>query len=392
LNRFKDVNDTFGHHCGDLLLQQIAQRLCHTLRDSDTVARLGGDEFAVLLPRADEVGAMRIGRKIVAALDESFEVEGQVFDVGVSIGCALYPDHGEDATSLMRRADVAMYVAKRTEVGYATYSSDQDEHSPDRLALMSDLRAATAGDQLSLHYQPQIDIKTGSVDHVEALARWRHPERGFVPPDTFICLAEETGLIKPLTKWVLNEALRQRAAWQASGLDIRVAVNLSARSLHDPELVDTITDLLQVWGVNAPCLEVEITESAIIVDPDRAMKTLTRLHEMGVWISIDDFGTGYSSLAHLKRLPVDQIKIDRSFVMDMTENVDNAFIVRSIIDLSHNLGLKVVAEGVENQETLDMLAAMDCDMAQGYHLSKPLPTLEMTVWFTRPKLWLLSAS
>lgn len=383
LNRFKDVNDTFGHHYGDALLQQLGASLHRVLRESDTVARLGGDEFAVLLPATDTVGASLAVGKILSVLERPFEIDGHVFDVGASIGVALYPEHGEDATALMRHADVAMYAAKRSGVGSVTYSLEQDRNDPDRLALTRELRGAADDEQMLLHYLPQVDLKTGGAEQVEALIRWEHPERGFMAPGRFISLAEDTGLMKPLTRWVFGEALRQCAEWNKRGLDIRVAVNVSARSLHDPELVDTIAGALASCGVKPSNLEVEITESSLVVDPDRAMATLSALHDMGVWISIDDFGSGYSSLAHLKRLPIDAIKIDRSFVTDMAANSDNAFIVRSIIELGHNLGLLVVAEGVENQTTMDMLAGWGCDMAQGFYLSRPLSPDAYVRWLNR---------
>jgi EAL domain-containing protein (putative c-di-GMP-specific phosphodiesterase class I) len=294
----------------------------------------------------------------------------------------------------MRKADVAMYIAKRTDREYAIYSPDHDNNDPARLVLMRELRcaleeseAASSSDSLPahgrllLHYQPQMNVRIGCTDHVEALVRWLHPERGLLFPAAFVPLAEETGLLEPLTRWVLGEALRQSASWQEDGQDIRVAVNLSARSLHDPQLVDTIETLLEGSGVKASSLQVEITESAIIVNPERARETLSRLHHMGVQVAIDDFGTGYSSLAYLKRLPIDDIKIDRSFVTNLTEHSDNAFIVQSVIDLGHNLGLEVIAEGVENVATYDCLARMGCDMIQGHYLSPPLAPDDLTHWY-----------
>jgi diguanylate cyclase (GGDEF)-like protein/PAS domain S-box-containing protein len=394
LDRFKEVNDTFGHHCGDALLQQLAVRLQRVLQESDTVARLGGDEFAILLPATGEAGAAAVARKLIAALEQPFEIEGHVFDVGASVGCALHPEHGADASTLMRKADVAMYIAKRTDCEYAIYSSDHDKNDPARLVLMRELRCALDEDaasysseplpphgRLLLHYQPQLNVKIGCTDHVEALVRWHHPERGLLFPGAFVPLAEETGLLEPLTRWVLTEALRQCSVWQQAGQDIRVAVNLSPRSLHDPQLVDTVATLLAKSSVKPSSLQVEITESAIIVNPERARETLACLHDMGVQVAIDDFGTGYSSLAYLKRLPIDDIKIDRSFVTNLTENSDNAFIVQSVIDLGHNLGLEVIAEGVENAPTYEYLARMGCDMIQGYYLSRPLPPADLACWY-----------
>ncbi|HEX8916923.1 MAG TPA: EAL domain-containing protein, partial [Chloroflexota bacterium] len=380
LDRFKEVNDTLGHHSGDLLLQHVAARLRSALRESDTVARLGGDEFALLLPATDEAGAVQTAERALEVLVQPFILDGQSFEVSGSIGISLYPDHGDDAATLMRRADVAMYAAKRSESGYALYSPDQDEHVPGRLVLTRELRRAIESEELLLYFQPKVNLATGVTQDVEGLMRWQHPERGIMSPDGFISLAEETGLIRPLTAWALNAAMQQYRALQMLGFDIRVAVNLSARTLHDPQLVKTVSELLDTWRVDPSALELEITESAIMVHPDRAMRTLKQLHSTGVSISIDDFGTGYSSLAYLKGLPVNEIKIDRTFVMDMALNRDDASIVRSIIELGHNLGLQVVAEGVENKRTLDMLRSLGCDLAQGYFVSHPLPADQLTEW------------
>ena len=392
LDRFKDVNDTFGHHHGDLLLQEVSHRLRGALRESDTVSRLGGDEFGVVLPVADECRATVVATKLLQALANPYVVEGQSFDIGASVGIALSPTHGDDANALLRRADVAMYAAKRAAAGYSVYTSEQDQHSPARLALIGDLRQAIEQERFLLYYQPKLHVKTGSVDHVEALVRWKHPERGLIPPDQFIPLAEQTGLIKPLTLWVIEEALQQCKRWSRQGLDMTVAVNLSARSLHDPQLVDTIRDRLRAHGLKPSSLGVELTESAVMADPVRAMDTLSRLRRMGIQIAIDDFGTGYSSLGYLKRLPVDEIKIDKSFVMDMALNHDDAVIVRSVLDLGHNLGLKVVAEGVENQRILDVLVSMGCDLAQGYHVCHPLHAEAFMTWLGGPQVRISQAS
>ncbi|HEX6510392.1 MAG TPA: EAL domain-containing protein, partial [Chloroflexota bacterium] len=380
LNRFKDINDTYGHQYGDAVLQTLAARLDALLGESGMLARLGGDEFAILLPRTGEKEAILAAQRIVSALGEPFMVDGRVFDVGASVGIAVYPAQARDASELMRRADIAMYAAKRGGDGFVVYRPEMEQTNPVRLSLARELRTAIASNQLTLSYQPQVQISTGCADHVEALVRWRHPERGFMPPSTFIPLAEEMGLIGPLTTWVLSEAARQLDTWRDQGLEIRVAVNLSARSLHDPDLVRTVQDCLAAFNVSPSALALEITESAIIIDPDRAMTTARQLHDMGVRLSIDDFGTGYSSLAYLKRLPIDEVKIDRSFVTDVESNADNAFIVRSLIDLAHNLGIQVVGEGVEDLLALAFLQTHGCELAQGYYLSRPLTPERYSAW------------
>jgi diguanylate cyclase (GGDEF)-like protein/PAS domain S-box-containing protein len=381
LDRFREINDTFGHHWGDTLLRQVGARLHGALRKSDPIARLGGDEFAVLLPNTGDMnGAIRAATRLLNVLEHTFVVEGHTLNVGASIGIALCPDHGEDADTLLRRADIAMYTAKRAHGGFAFYQPEQDDHTPDRLLLAGELRHAIENDQLVLHYQPKASFVTGCVSHVEALVRWRHPQRGLVPPDQFIPLAEQTGLICPLFLWVLNDALRQCSLWQREGIELHVAVNLSMRNLQDPRLPDTLVNFLSRWNLEPTWVELEITESALAADPERAMKILTRFSVMGMRIAIDDFGTGYSSLAYLKRLPVDEIKIDKSFVLGMATDENDATIVRSTIDLGHNLGLKVVAEGIEDQATWNLLAAWGCDLAQGYFLSHPLPATDFVAW------------
>ncbi len=383
LDRFKEINDTLGHHRGDILLQQVGARLKSVLWEPDTVSRLGGDEFAVLLPRLAAAEHINVViQKIQNALKAPFVIENLPIAVDVSIGIALYPDHATDAETLIQRADVAMYVAKRTGSGYTVYAPELNQHSPQRLALLGELRQAIEHDQLLLHYQPKISLKTNRMMDVEALVRWQHPQHGMIPPNQFIPLAEQTGLIKPLTLWVLNKALNQCRAWQQTGLEIPVSVNLSARNLHDQELTDHVAGLLETSGISPDRLELEITESAIMMDPPRALEILKRLSGMGVRLSLDDFGTGYSSLGYLKKLPVDEIKIDRSFVTDMTRDENDAMIVRSTIDLGHNLGRKVVAEGVENRETWNRLAALGCDSAQGYYMSRPIPADELARWFS----------
>jgi diguanylate cyclase (GGDEF)-like protein len=381
LDRFKEVNDTLGHASGDELLKQAGVRLRAALRESDTVARLGGDEFGVLLPRVvDSAAAVSVARKLRKALEEPFTIHGLALQIEASVGIALYPEHGDDVHSLLQRADVAMYVAKEHPAGCEVYARERDEYSPDRLTLLTDLRRAIDTGELVLHYQPKADLRTGDVNGVEALVRWSHPERGLVRPDEFIPFAQKTGVIVPLTFFVLNEALRQCRTWQLEGVDLCVGVNLSARNLLDVNLPDTVGELLGRWEVPPSLLELEITESTILADPIRAMHVLSRLSGMGVRLAIDDFGTGYSSLAYLKRLPVDELKIDKSFVQGMDDDENDAVIVRSTIDLGRNLGLRVVAEGVETAEAWAQLVALGCDVAQGYYLSRPVPAAELASW------------
>jgi diguanylate cyclase (GGDEF)-like protein/PAS domain S-box-containing protein len=382
LDRFKDVNDALGHHHGDLLLKLVGPRVLSVLRESDTIARLGGDEFAVLLPATDIDGATVTAQKILEALDRPFVVEGFFLEIGASIGIALFPEHGEDVDMLMRRADVAMYSAKQSSSGYAVYISEHDRHSPRRLALMGELRHAIERQEFILYYQPKVDLKTRRTIGVEALIRWKHPQHGLIPPDEFITLAEHTGFIKQLTLWVLSDALRQWRVWHRSGIDLSVAVNLSARNLQDLQMPDHFAELFRTTDMEPRKLELEITESAIMADPSRAMEILTRLRSKNIRFSIDDFGAGYSSLGYLKKLPIDAVKVDKSFVLGMAGNADDAVIVRSTIDLAHNLGLKVVAEGVESREVLDRLMEMGCDAAQGYYLSRPISAEEMTRWLS----------
>ncbi len=380
LDHFKEINDTLGHHHGDVLLQQVGARLRSSLWLKDVVARLGGDEFGILLPLSDSSHARLAADKIVSAMEPPFLIEGLPVVVEPSIGIALFPDHGATADILFQRADVAMYVAKQGGSGYVIYDTKRDQHSPRRLALMGEMRGAIEGDQLFLEYQPKVDLRTGRVAGVEALVRWRHPEKGIIPPAEFIPLAERSGLIKSLTLWVLKTANRQYVEWRRSGLHIPIAVNLSARCLQDPQLLNQMADFLGGESQDPDWLGLEITESVLMADPDRAMNILTSLSGMGVGLSIDDFGTGYSSLSYLKRLPVTEIKIDKSFVMNMTADENDAAIVHSTIGLAHSMGRIVVAEGVENQETLDRLKALGCDVAQGFFVSRPIPAKDFTRW------------
>jgi diguanylate cyclase (GGDEF)-like protein len=383
LDRFKEVNDTLGHHTGDLLLGELASRLRQAVREVDTVARLGGDEFGVLVPSASTAAAAAVvADRIMGALNEPFALEGLSLEVEASLGIAMYPDHGDEVGILLQRADVAMYVAKGSKSGFALYAPDIDSYTPERLVLLGELRQAITGDQLVLHYQPVIDVASGRVTGVEALVRWAHPVHGLLSPDQFIPLAESTELIGPLTMWVLDHALSQCRSWMDTGVDLRVAVNLSARNLHHPDFPVHVTALLEKWNIPPTNLELEITESAVMADPTRAMTVLSQLKELGVSLAIDDFGTGYSSLSYLSRLPVANLKIDKSFVMNMDNNENDAVIVRSTIDLGRNLGLRVIAEGVETEQALTQLADLGCDLAQGYLLSRPIPADQLSTWLT----------
>ena len=380
LDRFKEINDTFGHHYGDEVLKQLRPRLLAEVREADVVARLGGDEFGILLAEADESRALLVAGRILAALTRPISVDGHALDLGGSIGIALSPDHGIDAAALLQGADVAMYAAKRGRLGRAVYSPELSDRNPRRLALIGELRQGIDGDQLMLHYQPKVDLKTMRVEGAEALVRWQHPLEGLIPPGRFIPLAEETGLIRPLTLWTLREAIQQCRSWHRAGLDLTIAVNLSPENLRDERVLAMIEGLLEITVALPRWLTLEVTETAMMDNPARARKILLKLHEMGVRISIDDFGTGYFSLALLKELPVDEVKIDRSFVKDMMTNSRDSSIVRAVIDLGHNLGLKVVAEGVEDGASLRQLAWWGCDMAQGFYLSRPLDAPQFLGW------------
>jgi len=380
LDGFKSVNDSLGHQAGDRLLQQVGQRMRDVLRKADTIARYGGDEFAVVPWGATDIPrAVLIAEKILQAVSKPFTIEGQPITVNLSIGIAIFPQHGDDAEALTRRADVAMFAAKRARSGFSVYSVDQEGgENGGRVPLIGKLRYAIDQFELVLHYQPIVSATDGTPIKVEALVRWGHPSHGLLPPDDFIPSAEQTNLIKPLTAWVLNEALGQVHAWSRAGIDIGVAVNLSARNLLDEELPDAVAQLLSTWQVAPEKLSLEITERSIIAT--EAEDTLQRLHATGVRIAVDDFGTGYSSLTYLKRLPVHEIKIDKSFVLDMATNWDGAAIVRSTIDLGHNLGLKEVAEGVEDETTLELLREYRCDFIQGFHISRPAPAGQLGPW------------
>ncbi len=374
LDRFKDINDTLGHHYGDEVLRQMSGRLTELLDPRDTVARLGGDEFGVLVrSAATPAEGMQVAGAIRRALAEPFVAEGVSLELGGSIGVAFHPSDGDDVETLMQRADVAMYQAKEGAVGVVRYSSQEDDSSLARLALAADLRRALENSEFVPYFQPKVDLRTGVVVGAEALLRWRHPTEKNISPDVFIPLAEQTGLIVPVTLQVISAAVRECALWRARGRDISVAVNLSARVLVDPTLPDHVEELCRCWDLPTRALVLEVTESMIVDDPARALPVVQRLAALGVRLSIDDFGTGYSSLEYLKVLPVAEMKIDRSFVAGMADDVRDAAIVRHSIELGRSLGLRVVAEGVESCEAHERLAAMGCDHGQGFLYSRAVP-------------------
>jgi diguanylate cyclase (GGDEF)-like protein/PAS domain S-box-containing protein len=380
LDQFKEVNDALGHHVGDQLLRSIGDRLTRELSDS-LVARLGGDEFAVVLSGlVDEADARRVADRIRSTLAEPFVLEDVRLQSNASIGIALYPEHARDVPTLIQRADVAMYMAKRAGAGVAVYSAEHDRSSIERLTLIGDLPEAAAAGQFVLHYQPCVALRTGEVVRVEALIRWQHPRFGLLPPDQFVELAELSGAIQPMTRWVISEGLAAVKTWRDAGFPIGLAVNLSVRNLYDPDLVDHLQWALLDHGVRAGDLVLELTETELMDDPSLAREVFTAFGDLGVNTAIDDFGTGYSSLTYLRDLPLQEIKIDKSFVAEMHRRSDEFTIVRSMIDLGHNLGLEVVAEGVEHADDLQLLRRLGCDLGQGYHFSRPLPLDELLVW------------
>jgi diguanylate cyclase (GGDEF)-like protein len=384
LDRFKYVNDTLGHGVGDHVLREVSARLQRTVTRTECIARLGGDEFAILVRHEVHPGGgtdfSDTARAILCALEEPILYEGQPLDVGTSIGIAHYPEHGRDAQTLVRNADIAMYAAKRNKTGFATYDPRYDTSQQEHLSLLGELRRAVERNELRLHYQPKVSLRSANISAVEALLRWQHPTRGMVPPDQFIPFAEQTGSIKLLTRWVLREAVRQCGEWQREGLRLQVSVNISARDLMNRDLPELVGALLEENQVPAALLCLEITESGFMEDPAHAQKVLDRLFDLGVKLSIDDYGTGYSSLSYIMRLPVQELKIDRSFISRMATDEEISTIVRSTIDLGHNLGLKVVAEGVEDLPSWNMLRKLGCDDAQGYFMSRPLDATTLLRW------------
>jgi len=381
LDRFKEVNDTLGHDHGDRLLQDVAERLRAALRRGDTLARLGGDEFAVLLQDLpDRAASVELATRLLGALETPFVVRGVTVQLEASVGVALCPDHGLDVTTLVQRADVAMYEAKREQGHVRVYDAARDPNSPARLQRAGELRTALAAGELVLHYQPKVSVDAGEVTGVEALVRWQHPQHGLLAPAEFLPLAERTGMMGELTRWVIDAALAQARAWQDQGIAVPIAINLAAANILDAGLPDAVAERLAYWGVPGERLTCELSEHTVMADPRRAQEVLDRLCALGVRLSLDDYGTGHSSLSYLKRLPLDEVKIDRAFVAGIVGDENDALIVRSTIDLARNLGLEVVAEGVEGEDVLDHLRALRCHEAQGFHLSRPLPADALVDW------------
>jgi diguanylate cyclase (GGDEF)-like protein/PAS domain S-box-containing protein len=384
LDRFKEVNDTFGHHFGDVLLRHVAYRIQNQLSNDEIVARLGGDEFAVLLPTASDASNVAgLSRRILNTLEQPFIVEGQVLEVGASIGIAMFPEHGDDARTLLRRADGAMYSAKHAQSGYVFHKGEQESRSPDHLALVVEMRNALTNGEFELYFQPKLHLRSGLVTRAEVLIRWNHPTRGLLPPSLFVPIAERTGIIRSITDWLLDKALEQCRAWQDAGVPLHLAVNISAKSLLEQTLPSKINALLEKWNVDPRFLKIEITESSIMADPAHALAIMSMLQSLGVRLSVDDFGTGYSSFTHLRQLPIDEIKIDKSFVAGMTTSDADVAIVRTVVDLAHHLGKQVCAEGVEDEATWKMLHEIGCDLAQGYWISHPLSSGELADWLVK---------
>jgi diguanylate cyclase (GGDEF)-like protein len=388
LDRFKEVNDTLGHHYGDVLLRDLGPRLVAAVGDGGLVARLGGDEFGILpAPESDDPDMLdSIIKRLSTTVSQPFTVDELSLEVGASIGVARYPLDGNDSHALLRCADIAMYASKEAQTDYKVYAAEQNQHSVRRLNVLSDIRHALAADEIVVHYQPIVDLDDRIVKGAEGLVRWQHPEHGLIPPGAFVQTVEQTGLIGPLTRHVLERSIAECAAWRRNGRDLSVAVNLSVRNLLDRDLPREIERMLDAYHVPAHALQLEITESMIMTDPERALATVSRLSDLGMRLSVDDFGTGYSSLANLRRLPIDELKIDRSFVSPMLQDESDLIIVRSTINLGHDLGLRIIAEGVEDAPTLERLAALGCDLAQGYHLSRPMPASAFSTWLNESPL------
>lgn len=382
LNHFKEINDTLGHHIGDEILRLVGLRLKAVLRESDTLARLGGDEFAILLPDVvnGRLDAERVASHVTGCFSEPLCHEDNELYLGAAIGITLFPEDGDDTSTLMRRADVAMYAAKHGNTGFLFYDYQSDTNTAQRLQLSGDLRHALKRHEFELYFQPIISLVSNRVTGAEALIRWHHPKHGLILPAEFLPTAEQTGLINAITDWVVQSAVAHIGRWREAGLELPTAINVSPRSFQSPKLVERVGAILSRARVPGRLLEIEITENGLMNDFERGHKVVRELHELGVSIAIDDFGTGYSSLTYLKQLPIDTLKIDKSFVIDMATDEGDATIVRSTIDLGHNLGFRVVAEGVESKHVQGMLALLGCDFAQGYHISQPVPAPEFERW------------
>jgi len=379
IHGLKEINDSLGHECGDTILRQISKRLDDALRSSDRVGRFSGDQFAVILTHSKITIVDEICHRLLGSLDSSFHIDDRSLFIGATLGIANYPDHADTPQALIQKAEIALHKAKDSGKDFVVFETQHDKGNVEKLHLANDLRDAIRNGDLELHYQPQLNLRTGKVAGVEALCRWIHPTHGFISPDTFIDIAERTGIIKQLTEWVLATAIKQCAEWQKSYGSLTMSINLSARNLHDETLGKQIARLIRHWQVIPEKICLEITETAMMADPEHAMVLLGELDNLGVKISIDDFGTGYSSLGYLKKLPVDEIKIDRSFVMNMKDDGNDASIIRATVGLAHDLGLSVVAEGVENQESQDLLQNLNCEYAQGYHICKPAPAETISI-------------
>jgi diguanylate cyclase (GGDEF)-like protein len=379
INALKEVNDSLGHETGDILLRQVAERLQETVRASDQIGRFGGNKFAIILNHAQSDAIESICNKLLANFESIFEIKEHSLYVRVIIGVTIFPDHANNAPALIQRAETALHKAKRLAMDFVIYDEASDNTSAQRLGLIHDLRNAIHNDELELYYQPQLDMHHGVITSVEALARWIHPQHGFIPPDVFIDIAERTGLIGPLTDWVLRTAVEQCARWKNMGKSIKISVNLSTYNLHDETLGEQISNLITYWGITPDLLCLEITETAMMQDPEHAKKILKKLDNIGFRISIDDFGTGYSSLGYLKQLPLDELKIDKSFVINMSHDENDASIVRATVGLAHDIGLEVVAEGVEDQDAQNELKRLGCEYIQGYHIGRPMPEHDLTL-------------
>jgi len=380
INDFKHINDTLGHDAGDLVLREVAQRLRKELRASDILARLGGDEFAILLFNNDAKAAEKVALKLQQVLHQSLDSEGNILALDASIGISEFPKHGDSIDMLMRRADVAMYYAKKRGLKTSIYDVMQDKNSVERMSLLKELGHAIQSDGMELYYQPQVQMDGSHRLSVEALIRWNHAQRGMIFPDQFIPLAEDSGLIIPMTWWVLETGIKQCVLWHNEGLPVNVSVNISANFLQEDRVVERVAELIAKYKLPDNTFALEITENMLMDDPHKASKTLIELNELYIDVSIDDFGTGYSSLAYLKHLELDELKIDRSFVMGMSEYKNDSVIVQTVINMAHSMGLRVVAEGVENRQDWDRLDSMGCDFIQGYFISRPKPVAEITVW------------